>query len=688
MTSATKEFRMQVERTPSRRRHSETGATNSHRSGTVLEVSRNAEESGIFGRIFWCTRWIRRLIFSPTKRRVAFCIVTLFLLIFSPFLLYHFLNTEMGRQNNAITSTNSFSSFIQPAPSEDIHDRPRTKPDQDNNGDSFFSAFEPEKHVLDSMNQRLGELDRVRVSLLNELRNLEKKRNDLRSEIEALAVQSERQQAELRKGYKDLEQVKLQIEQANLIRKEMAERNTPEIALPKPLRPRPFSALGGGTAAKESSFCSMATCFDYSRCSITAGFPVFIYGVDAVSSSEIFDPALIRIFAKSVYAVRDPSLACVFVAILKEGTVLESDTIKKYLPYWQRTGDGANHLIFNAAPASTLGRSLVVNDQYRSRLGFDILAPSFTANLPDVDDEKSLLDSPFLVPARRHYLLSVMHCPIFQNGTGGPEHGFLISEFQRMGSTKTEDLFYFHPSCQSISSSSGTQELEVKKVLEQSTFTLLIFTEYDGQSNFVLRFLNCLKAGAVPVVMTSSSLPFSHFLPFGETLNWRLATVQLPLSRLPELHFYLRTLTDADIVKLRGHGKLFYQTYFATKTKLAETILATMRQRLNIPAAPIEEAGSISFYNETYEPIFGDVTTKASELQTFNDDEYLGPVEMPYPSPKYQQNFTLVSTYSYELWNVYADPFRMYPQFPFTKVTLPSEAKFLGECNLIWIMKD
>lgn len=85
--------------------------------------------------------------------------------------------------------------------------------------------------------------------------------------------------------------------QAQVAHREAVQRNTPELALPLTLLPdappQPASAdfkaaLGPASsdvkAAPGSEPCSMATCWDYSRCSITSGFPVFFYQVRVIQS--------------------------------------------------------------------------------------------------------------------------------------------------------------------------------------------------------------------------------------------------------------------------------------------------------------------------------------------------------------------------------------------------------------------
>lgn len=58
-------------------------------------------------------------------------------------------------------------------------------------------------------------------------------------------------------------------------------------------------------------------------------------------------------------------------------------------------------------------------------------------------------------------------------------------------------------------------------------------------------------------------------------------------------------------------------------------------------------------------------------------DENLGPIEPPFPSVSFTRNYTISLLTGYELWNVWGDPFNLYPNLPNNPI-LPTEAKFSG----------
>jgi alpha-1,4-N-acetylglucosaminyltransferase EXTL3 len=59
------------------------------------------------------------------------------------------------------------------------------------------------------------------------------------------------------------------------------------------------------------------------------------------------------------------------------------------------------------------------------------------------------------------------------------------------------------------------------------------------------------------------------------------------------------------------------------------------------------------------------------------EEENLGPIEPPYPSPEFLRNYSTVFMQKYELWNKNFQPLKLYPYTPWDP-TMPSEAKFRG----------
>ena len=78
-------------------------------------------------------------------------------------------------------------------------------------------------------------------------------------------------------------------------------------------------------------------------------------------------------------------------------------------------------------------------------------------------------------------------------------------------------------------------------------------------------------------------------LPFSERLDWNRAALFLPLARLTELHFLLRTFSDEDLFARKRQGNLFWRNYLATPDLSLLTALHVVRERLGIPPPVIED---------------------------------------------------------------------------------------------------
>ncbi|XP_071113218.1 exostosin-like 3 [Haliotis cracherodii] len=206
------------------------------------------------------------------------------------------------------------------------------------------------------------------------------------------------------------------------------------------------------------------------------------------------------------------------------------------------------------------------------------------------------------------------------------------------------------------------------KVLSQSTFSLVLpptnFTML-STTVFQIRLYESLKYGAIPIILGDHVQ-----LPFSEILDWRLAAIFLPVSRVTEIHFFLRTFTDSDISQMRQHGRFLWETYMSNSKRILDTTLAVFRTRLQIPAKPVKEEPTPSVFNASFIPL----KFNGPEMEP-ETDEVLGPTEARFPSEKFYRNYT--QFINYNIFNKPGDPFHLYPYQPFDTV-LPSEAKYLG----------
>lgn len=93
-------------------------------------------------------------------------------------------------------------------------------------------------------------------------------------------------------------------------------------------------------------------------------------------------------------------------------------------------------------------------------------------------------------------------------------------------------------------------------------------------------------------------------LAYDEVLQWRRACIFLPKARITELHFLLRTIPDEDVLLMRRQGRMIWEKYLASVQSTLDTIVAVLRDRLNIPALPVDTVTATSVFNDTFQPLF------------------------------------------------------------------------------------
>jgi hypothetical protein len=103
------------------------------------------------------------------------------------------------------------------------------------------------------------------------------------------------------------------------------------------------------------------------------------------------------------------------------------------------------------------------------------------------------------------------------------------------------------------------------------------------------------------------------------------------------------------------------------------------QKRLSIPAQVIPEVKSQSFYNSSHAmKLFNSTDDSEDDGASREFNEFVGPLEPPFPSESFTRNLSRPFTSGYEMWNTLNyDPFYSYPYSPFDPV-VPSEAKFIG----------
>jgi len=517
---------------------------------------------------------------------------------------------------------------------------------------------------------RIEELLRIKDSVQGELRSMEQRRASMQAEIQDLGGKIEQLRMEGSRETKELERLRVSIQQVKVQQKEYIQRNTPDIAPPLPLLP---AKLPGPPPLLGNSICTLTTCLDFSRCSVTSQMPVYVYPTS-------------RAQVPTQHSTTDPSTACLYLVILAPGTRLSS------LSYWG--GDGRNHLVlvprYQYLDSQDTGRAMIVTStaiQGHYRPGYDLVIPDLSP--PDLSSEPvkepAWARYPSLTPVLREFLIifdgqqkmEVKMDPALDEVVRQDRQ--VVATLQDMKSKGTSDKFLFSFSCTSIDQSQDVQETDWslcgdtqsrKKRLLKATFCLILQpSNRTVLSSPVIqtRLLECLEAGSIPVVLSRDII-----LPLEEVVDWSKAAIILPVQRVTELHYLLRTLPHTDVFNMKRQGRLILETYLSTDGTMVQAMMGVLRHRLSIPALPFKDTPSPSVFNKSFTPLTMDHLPADVE-----PDESLGPLEPPFPSPSFKRNYSTILSHWSHSWNTVFSTNLAAPYTPWEPM-LPTEAKFHG----------
>lgn len=558
------------------------------------------------------------------------------------------------------------------------------------------------KHVQD--------LCRIRESVSEELLQLEAKRQELNGEIARLNLRIEACKRSIDSAKQDLLQLKNVISQTEHSYKELMAQNQPKLSLP--IRLLPDKEDPGLPPPKSVLSCRLQSCFNYARCPLTSGFPVYVYDTDSYPWADNIDPLVKQAFTAAVksniYITDSPSIACLYLVLvgeLQDSSVTrqspsELERQLKALPYWR--SDGHNHVLVHLTRKSmtqnflrnvstgraAIAQSTFLDQQYRE--GFDLVVSPLVHAL----SEPNFLEMPPQVPVKRKYLFtfqgerveslrtSLQEAPpqsFEEEMEGNPPADYddrIIGTLKAVQDSHLDQVLVEFtcknplPSLKTEWALCGEREdrLELLKV---STFALVI-APGDGQlvasAGCGMRLFEALEVGTIPVILGDHSR-----LPYHQFIRWSEAAIIVPKPRVTELHFLLRSISDNDMLAMRRQGRFLWETYFSTSENVLNTLLSSLRTGIQVPAAPIREEPADEIPHKS-----GKLAGTDANLAD-NGDLDLGPVETepPYASPRFLRNFTYTAADIYRAWNRAPGPFYLFPHTPLDPV-LPSEAKFLG----------
>ena len=314
-----------------------------------------------------------------------------------------------------------------------------------------------------------------------------------------------------------------------------------------------------------TSTCTFGSCFDLTRCPLSSGFPVYFYNniYGWTSTKDGYG-----------YMTSSPEEACLYVISYLPGSKLEFQN----LPYWH--GDGRNHIIIDFSiqmnnnishhktsyfKREEIGKAMIVSSNFFDenglpRIGFDLGVPVFKY-LDNAPDLWSRL--PSLMPVRRKYLMS------YQEPAYLSENKLIKDMIEEplnlINDDKTSDKVIIDFHCKDSNEEPtlcGTYESR-QKVLLKSNFVLILTTS--RLSTILQRITEALENGVVPVFICAPDCQnFKSFLPFEEVLDWSRLSIFLPVARITEIHFLLRSFPDTDLFKMKQQGRLIWQHYLGS----------------------------------------------------------------------------------------------------------------------------
>ena len=540
-----------------------------------------------------------------------------------------------------------------------------------------------EQEGANLIQKRIVELERLRTGVRNELRSLEKRRQEAQrrtqaqvSSLESARSEYEKVAKETIKSQRELRSVKMALNRANamnargladaenVMNEERGIAMLPDQlveALPpkRIILPSGLESSNPLPSRSSSQACGMTDCFDYSRCSLTAPFLFYVYPKSAFLSSQssLFDIIYQYLTSQQQYTSK-PEHACLYVIISTHQNATGSGIEKLLhgLPSWQ--GDGRNHILLDIVSTLqssqlwkdlNIGRAILAQTFFPTpnlyRPGFDIIVPPvFTGSRAPV-----LVNLPNQLPAFRKYLLyfrgeftprkdSLKPRTIADDLTALKDRG----RGQLFISTTCGEVAHKNPSHPGEWALCGTSSQRLAS-LYQSTYSLILsstppvsvpFSSHPSISAHI-RLIEALQSGAIPVIV-ADGMP----LPFNNVIDWSEAAVILPEARITEINFVLHAVSESDLLRLRWQGRFLWETYFSTAFRIVDTAIANVRSHIGLPPPAIPDPKTSG--------VFEGGNTRPNTVQAIDNGIALPLSNVDVSSPQFQHNF---STSLYQQWN-------------------------------------
>lgn len=314
--------------------------------------------------------------------------------------------------------------------------------------------------------------------------------------------------------------------------------------------------------------------------------------------------AMLEAITKSDYYTPNPRDACIFVPsidtlnqVMLDDPALVGRALNT-LPLWN---EGRNHLVFNYVPGAAphfhrvldvpIDKSIVAGagfDSWTYRKGFDVSLPLFSTQQHlcqsggDGDERQFFLVSPQLNIYENHRfvlqnlayknrdILILQKCkadveiPVAAPSMAANHHK--AGHEDELSMEQQSDY-----RCAMTGENAEMQLIEYPLILSKAEFCLVIKGVRLAQFNL----LDALASNCIPVIVADNII-----LPFVEKIDWQLSALHVREAELANLVTVLREVSEKRKEEMRAYGKLIYDKYFSSLTKITMTTLEIINERV------------------------------------------------------------------------------------------------------------
>lgn len=153
---------------------------------------------------------------------------------------------------------------------------------------------------------------------------MESKRAKLQRDAASAGARAEALKIEHVRAAGELQRLRVSAEQARIAQIEATRRDSPELAPPRQILPKDPPPILPPVSASSERHCRMHSCFDHSRCSLTSGFPVFLYDPDIhppLTNAEVdgfLKSTLRQTLGYNTHLTSKPNEACIYLVLVGE----------------------------------------------------------------------------------------------------------------------------------------------------------------------------------------------------------------------------------------------------------------------------------------------------------------------------------------------------------------------------------